>query len=147
MGDRIRIRMVREIRQDVSDFGRSHTVTFPVGLELNASTVTKVGNAIVGLAADEPIVLPTGSFEIVDVDDPSDHRAMTTVPDGRGGDNPAKVFAECVRCEWSFASDDAASVVRAAKGHRAAERQSAEVKRVVVKVSNDYSRIEGVEFR
>lgn len=116
---KIRVRMIREIRQDVIDFGRSHSLTLPVDLELHAYQITDAGNALVGLALDDPIILPVGSFVVVDdeelVDFDREHRAMTEIRPRE------KASAECVRCDWRFASDDPAEVIRAAKAHRTSE--------------------------
>lgn len=62
-----RIRILR----DITLFGVTAETTEPftvsAGQVLNGpTTITSVGNALIGLAYDEPVVVPVGAFEVVE---------------------------------------------------------------------------------
>lgn len=60
----VSIRFIKALTTEITDFGRDHTVTFPVGLRLSPVTLNQNGDAVAGIAADDPVIIPSGYFEV-----------------------------------------------------------------------------------
>ena len=81
-----RIRITRELTLFPLMWGKESRLVLPVGFTTGADTpieITEAGNALVGLAYDDPVVLPVGSFELIDAPDPKPHHSMIVVNNGK----------------------------------------------------------------